>query len=199
MEKRDLILDVDGCILDFEYAYTPILEAESLQLIDDDYKQWDILKTRGYTRRQVYKLVVRAWESEEFENLPFIAGAKNFLKWASCKYNIIYNTTVPELYREKRIKNLNRLNILEDIGAEIRFAKSHRDKSRIVGEYDNVIAFIDDKPKNVAAVKEDCPNISTIWYNHDGLMNVYDYDPEPDFNAHSWPNVKKYLQKEIGQ
>jgi hypothetical protein len=199
MEKRNLFLDVDGCILNFEYAYTPILEEEGLQLNDDDYQQWDILKSRGYTRRQVYRFVVRAWESDYFENLPCISGAKNFLKWASQEYNVIYNTTVPELYHEKRIKNLNKLGILDDMGACIRFAKSHRDKSRIVGSYDNSIAFIDDKPKNVSAVKEDWPNILSIWYNHKGLMTVYDYDPEPDFEAHSWLNVRNYLQEKNGQ
>ena len=198
MEKKDLFLDVDGCILNFEYTYEPILKEEGLQLNDDDFKQWDILKTRGYTRRQVYRLVVKAWESDNFENLPYIPGAKNFLKWASHKYNIIYNTTLPELYHEKRIKNLNKLGILDDIDAHIQFAKSHRDKSRIVGSFNNGIAFIDDKPKNVSAVKEDWPNILSIWYNHDGLMNVYDYDPEPDYEAHSWLKVKKFLQNKNG-
>lgn len=199
MEKRDLFLDVDGCILNFEYAYTPILEAEGLQLNDDDFKQWDILKSRGYTRRQVYRFVVRAWESDYFENLPYIKGAKEFLKWAIREYKIIYNTTVPEAYREKRIKNLNKLGILGDIGADIQFATSHRDKARIVGSYDNGFAFVDDKPKNVSAVKQDWPNILSIWYNHGGLMNLYDHDPEPDFEANSWLKVKRILQEENGQ
>jgi hypothetical protein len=199
MDKRELILDVDGCILDFEYAYVPILKQEGLQLNDDDFKQWDILKSRGYTRRQVYKFVVKAWESEQFENLPYLKGAKDFLSWAANQYKIIYNTTVPEAFHEKRIINLNKLGILHGINADIRFAKSHRDKARIVGEYENCIAFIDDKPKNVSAVKEDCPNVLSIWYNHKGLMEVYGHDPEPDFEACSWLKVKKFLQKKIGQ
>lgn len=199
MEKRSLFLDVDGCILDFDYAYKPVLEKEGLQFNDDDFKQWDILKFRGYTRRQVYRFIVKTWESEEFENLPLIKGAKNFLKWASKKYNIIYNTILPELYHEKRIKNLEKLGILKDIGASVRFAKSHRDKSRIVGEYDNVIGFVDDKPKNVSAVKKDWPDILSIWYNHGGFMNVYGYDPEPDYEAHSWLKAKKILEKVNGQ
>jgi hypothetical protein len=198
MEKRDLFLDIDGCVLNFDHAYIPILEEEGLQLNDNDFKQWDTLKSRGYTRRQVYPFVVRAWESDKFENLPFIKGAEEFLKWAIRKYKIIYNTTVPEAYREKRIKNLNKLGILRDIGADIQFATSHRDKARIVGSYDNGFAFVDDKPKNVSAVKQDWPNILSIWYNHRGLMNLYDHDPEPDYNAHSWLKVKNFLQKEDG-
>jgi hypothetical protein len=199
MEKRNLFLDVDGCVLNFDHAYIPILAKEGLQLNDNDFKQWEILKFRGYTRRQVYRFIVKTWESEEFENLPYIFGAKKFLKWASKKYNIIYNTILPEVYHEKRIKNLEKLGILKDINAQIKFAKSHRDKSRIVGKYDNVIGFVDDKPKNVSAVKEDWPDIITIWYNHGGFMNVYGYDPEPDYEAHSWLKAKKILQKVNGR
>jgi hypothetical protein len=199
MEKKYLFLDLDGCILNFYHVYVPILREEGLQLDKNDYKQWDFLKPKGYTRKQVYKFVIKAWESDKFENLPFIKGAKNFLGWASKKYNIVYNTTIPEQYRAKRIKNLEKLGILKDIGATVRFAISHRDKSRIIGEYDNIAGFIDDKPKNVSAVKEDWPDILSIWYNHDGLMDVYDHDPEPDYEAHSWLNAKKILQKANGQ
>jgi len=200
MQKRPIILDVDGCILSFDKAYAVILkENENIDLNEDDFKQWDILKSRGYSRRQVYKLVVKTWESDLFENLPFIKGAKQFLEWSSERFTIIYNTTVPEAYREKRVKNLSNLGILEDLNAELRFAKSHKDKSRIVGEYKNPVAFIDDKPKNVSSVKQDWPDLTSIWYNHGGLMEVYDYDPKPDYEAHSWSNVKKVLQKRNGQ
>jgi hypothetical protein len=199
MQKRPLILDVDGCVLDFEYTYTPVLKNEGIDLNENDFKQWDTLKSRGYDRKQVYRLVVKAWESDLFEDLPYIKGAKNFLEWAVTKFHIVYNTTVPETYREKRITNLNKLGILDRIGAEVRFATSHRDKSRIIGEYKNPIAFIDDKPKNVSAVKEDWPNLLSIWYNHKGLMNVYDYDPEPDYEAHSWSKVKTLLRKRNGR
>jgi hypothetical protein len=199
MEKRKLFLDLDGCILDFEHAYIPILEQEGIYLNVDDFKEWDLLKSRGYTRRQVYRFVVKAWESDNFENLPYLAGAEKFLQWAARKYKVIYNTTVPEAYREKRVKNLNKLDILEAIGAEVRFATSHRDKARIVGSYDNGFAFIDDKPKNVSSVKQDWPDIISIWYNHRGLMSSYDHDPKPDFNADSWSKVKNYLQKKNGQ
>lgn len=199
MQKRTLILDVDGCILAFDYAYARILkEHENIYLTKDDFKQWDVLKSRGYTRREVYRLVVKTWESSLFENLPFITGADKFLKWASKNFKIVYNTTVPEAYRDKRKINLNSLGILDSIHAELRFATSHRDKSRIVGEYQNVVAFIDDKPKNVSAVKQDWPRITSIWYNHKGLMEVYDIEPKPDYEIHTWQNVKKLLQKKNG-
>jgi hypothetical protein len=194
MEKENLFLDVDGCILDFHCAYYPILEAAGLILDDNDLKQWDILKSRGYSRREVYKFVVKSWESDLFDKLPFIKGAKLFLEWAVTRFKIVYITTIPEQFHEKRLINLNNLGILEDIGADVRFARSHKDKARIVTEYGQGLAFIDDKPKNVSTVKKDCTNTLSIWYNHDGLMKIYDFDPKPDYETHSWPKVKSLLK-----
>jgi len=194
MDKKQLFLDLDGCILNFDNAYLPVLSSSGIDISKLDFSTWELLKGEEYSRDKVYKLVVKAWESKAFEELPLLHGAEEFLNWAIDFYKIVYITTVPEPYHKKRTNNLNSLGILEGIHADIHFAKSHRDKARIVKSYNNGVAFVDDKPKNVSAVKEDVPNIIAIWYNHNGKMKIYNHTPKPDHEIHEWKKVKNLLK-----
>lgn len=195
MEKRKLFVDVDGCALNFVWAFIPILKNYGIELKPENYERWELLNNK-YPRKIVYKYVVETWESDLFEQLPMIEGFKEFAYWAKDHYKIIYNTVVPKPYVEKRIKNLNQHGLLKDINADIYFAKTHKDKVRIIEKEGNGIAFIDDNPKNVSTVKKYVKDILSIWFNLNGRMKVYDMPFQPDHTIFKWQNVKKLLQNQ---
>jgi hypothetical protein len=193
MEKRRIVLDVDGVVLNFNILLEKILKQNKIIY---DMSQWEsILPENNLMESQIFDLIRQCWDSPEFARLqPYPNTVETIKELVSEGYEIVYSTSVGTWNGIiSRIKNLNSLGILDDIKAYRKFESSAYDKAETIA-LSGAKWFIDDKPKNIWVVKDRCPNVNVVWMNH-GARHVWqgEFDKTFDYEALKWEDVKKLL------
>jgi len=161
MGRINLVLDIDGCVLNYDWLLEKILKENNIKVIIDK----SIWARFNLPRKVATKYIIKSWEDDRFSRLPTIPGFPQFYKEvvASNKYNITYCSTVSiNKGKENRIKNLLDLKIYNPIF----FAASAKEKGEYVKKLNGKTIFIDDKPENINTVKGVSPETSCYWFNY---------------------------------
>lgn len=175
MQKRDILLDVDGVAADFVEGLEKALD---YRLGNHERKEWDFLKVLPSEHRS--RALVHLSNPDFWRNLPVIEGAKRGVDYLEdLGYEISWVTspwTSCDSWEAARRDWLNKHFDWERQGHHYIPTSS---KHKIKGD-----VFIDDKPKNVIDYKAAHPYAVAFIYDQPYNSSFCD---APRF---TWDNVK---------
>ena len=145
----NVLLDCDGVILDYDYAFLSNFSGE--KNLDNTKMANNFQELLKMDEQTILKMVTDFNESEHFEKIPAIKGARRYIRLLHNQgYNIHVITSCGNSSKniEKRIKNLH--TQIGDVFDNIICLPLHADKTETLRKwYGSKHIFVDDNPKHL--------------------------------------------------
>ena len=160
---KELFLDVDGVILDFEGALVDFVRDEYINDLPKDYvlQSWEI--SDEFKSLDIEEVWTRFVNGKRFTRLDLLVDSDSFNEISS-RYPIHFVTNIPFAQFDSRSENLSyhQLNYKQlHLAGHFDFGDpDYPRKSDIIKKIHkdgNEIIFLDDHPKNCQEIKEEFP------------------------------------------
>lgn len=168
--KKNIVLDVDGVILDFDKGFQKSMK----NFLNRDIKilkieEFDMRPRLGLSNEEFKEGLKYFYETKDFSKLEAYDGAINTIKNLEKDYNILYVTGIPEEQKNLRIENLQNLGVNADNNNVICTGFGISDKSKFIKEI-SPIYYVDDLLSHL----HDCRFVDNlIW-----IENAYSHIKE---------------------
>ena len=158
MAKRLILTDVDGVLLDWEYAFDVYLQQHGFQKTPDGHLKYDIGKRYGIDREQGKKLIKIFNESAHIGFLPPLRDAMYYVKRLHEEHGFVFHV-ITSLSADENAQALRRMNLQKLFGRtafeKFVFLETGADKDQVLDQYQGTgYWWIEDKILNCRAGQE---------------------------------------------
>lgn len=153
--KRVILTDVDGVLLDWEYAFDIYLQQHGFRKAEGGNLKYDIGKRYGIDREQGKRLIKIFNESAHIGFLPPLRDAMYYVKRLHEEHGCVFHA-ITSLSHDENACELRRMNLRKLFGStafdRFVFLDTGVDKDEILAEYsDSGLWWIEDKIDNCLA------------------------------------------------
>jgi len=153
--KRVILTDVDGVLLDWEYAFDVYLQQHGFRKVEGGNLKYDIGKRYGIDPEQGKKLIKIFNESAHIGFLPPLRDAMYYVKRLHEEHGYVFHAITSLSYNENACE-LRRMNLRKLFGKtafdRFVFLDTGADKDAVLAEYrDTGLWWIEDKIQNCRA------------------------------------------------
>ena len=150
--KRIILTDVDGVLLDWEYAFDVYLQQHGFRKVEGGNLKYDIGKRYGIDREQGKKLIKIFNESAHIGFLPPLRDAMYYVKRLHEEHGYVFHA-ITSLSHDENACELRRMNLRKLFGKtafdRFVFLDTGADKDAVLAEYrDTDLWWIEDKIQN---------------------------------------------------
>ena len=155
MKDSVILVDADGCVLNWEYAFSIYMETHGFNKIPGSEFDYDIAKRYGIDRAQGYKLIKIFNESAAIGFLPPLRDAMYYVKRLHEEHGYVFHC-ITSLSRDVNAGKLREMNLKKLFG-DTAFEKvvcldTGADKDEALKPYENSGCWwIEDKYINAEA------------------------------------------------
>lgn len=152
MRNRIILVDADGVLLDWEYAFDIYLQTHGFNKVPDGNLKYDIGKRYGIDREQGKKLIKIFNESAAIGFLPPLRDAMYYVKRLHEEHGYVFHC-ITSLSRDENACELRRMNLRKLFGKTVFekfvFLDTGADKDEALEPYrDSGYFWIEDKITN---------------------------------------------------
>ena len=153
MKNKIILCDVDGCLLNWEFAFSTWIEQHGFQKVPGGDVHYDISKRYGIDCTQAIKLIKLFNESAAIGFLPPLRDAMYYVKRLHEEHNFVFHC-ITSLTSDVNAKKLREMNLNKLFGntafGEIVCLETGASKDSALAPYkDSGCYWIEDLPKNV--------------------------------------------------
>jgi hypothetical protein len=152
MKKKIILTDVDGCLLDWEYAFDVYLQTHGFNKVDGGQFKYNIGKRYGIDPEQGKKLIKIFNESAAIGFLPPLRDAMFYVKRLHEEHGYIFHC-ITSLSRDENAQELRKMNLQKLFGKtafeKFIFLDTGADKDDALRQYEGKdLWWIEDKIVN---------------------------------------------------
>jgi hypothetical protein len=155
MKENVILVDADGCLLDWEFAFNIWMEQHGFEEVAGSKFHYDMAVRYGISKEQIVKLIKMFNESAAIGFLPPLRDAMHYVKRLHEEHGYVFHciTSVSVEPNAVRLREMN----LRKLFGETAFQKivcldTGADKDRALFPYrDTGCWWIEDKPQNAEA------------------------------------------------
>jgi hypothetical protein len=115
MNKKIILTDADGVLLDWEYAFDVYLQTHGFNKVDGGHLKYDIGKRYGIEREQGKKLIKIFNESAAIGFLPPLRDAMFYVKRLHEEHGYVFHC-ITSLSKDQNAQELRRMNLQKLFG-----------------------------------------------------------------------------------
>lgn len=191
MKNKAILVDCDGVLFDWEYAFDQWMHRHNYKLVEDGHYKMDI--KYGLDRYETVRLIRMFNESAVIRKLPPLRDAIHYVKKLHQKHGYIFHA-ITSLSNDDYSQHLRTKNLREMFGDSV-FEKyiyldTGADKDDALEPYrDTGCYWIEDKPENV-----DCG----INLGLTGLLVAHEHNKDYDGKAvrvQNWKEIYNIITK----
>jgi hypothetical protein len=152
MKNKILLTDIDGCALDWEYAFDVWMREHGFNKIEGGNLKYDIGKRYGIDKDQARKLIRIFNESAAIGFLPPLRDAMYYIKRLHEEHGYVFHA-ITSLSKDENAQELRRMNLRKLFGntafEKFVFLDTGADKDEALEPYRNSgLYWIEDKKIN---------------------------------------------------
>ena len=152
MKNKILLTDIDGCALDWEYAFDVWMREHGFNKIEGGNLKYDIGKRYGIDKDQARKLIRIFNESAAIGFLPPLRDAMYYIKRLHEEHGYVFHA-ITSLSKDENAQELRRMNLRKLFGntafEKFVFLDTGADKDQALEPYRNSgLYWIEDKKIN---------------------------------------------------
>jgi FMN phosphatase YigB (HAD superfamily) len=197
MKENVILVDADGCLLDWEFAFNIWMEQHGFEEVAGSKFHYDMAVRYGISKEQIVKLIKMFNESAAIGFLPPLRDAMHYVKRLHEEHGYVFHciTSVSVEPNAVRLREMN----LRKLFGKTAFQKivcldTGADKDRALFPYrDTSCWWIEDKPQNAeAGVKIGLKSL-LIEHGH----NLHHYHPGVR-TVKNWKEIYELITGEQG-
>jgi len=174
--KRVILTDVDGVLLDWEYAFDVYLQQHGFRKVEGGNLKYDIGKRYGIDREQGKRLIKIFNESAHIGFLPPLRDAMYYVKRLHEEHGYVFHA-ITSLSNDENACELRRMNLRKLFGKtafdQFVFLDTGADKDAVLAEYTGSgLWWIEDKIDNCRAGQQ--VGLKPLLMEHGHNMNFED-------------------------
>lgn len=187
MKDKVLLVDCDGVLLDWEYAFDQWMKRHGYTIKETGNYMMDV--KYGLERAETKRLVRMFNESAWIRKLPPLRDAMKYVRKLHVEHGYIFHA-ITSLSNDQYAQHLRTKNLREMFGDTV-FEKyvyldTGADKDEVLAEYEGTGCYwVEDKPENV-----DCG----IEFGLDGILMLHDHNKEYIGDARVVKNWKEIYE-----
>lgn len=194
MKDKVILVDCDGVLMDWEYAFTVWMERHSEYSNGTlDKGEYDIGKRYGITKKEKERLVRFFNESAAIGYLPPLRDAMYYVDLLHRKHGYVFHmiTSLSKDPDAQRLREMNAKKLFGETTFEkFVFLDTGADKDEALEEYrDTGCYWVEDKPENVDV---------GISAGLKGVLVAHDHNSEYEGSATRVQNWKEIYEMIIG-
>lgn len=195
MKERIILTDIDGVVLDWEWAFHVWMEEHGFKKVDDAALYYNIGRRYGIDSEQGKKLITMFNESAAIGFLPALRDAQHYIKRLHEEHGYIFYA-ITSLSKDKNAQKLRKMNIHKLFG-ETAFDKfiildTGADKDDVLEKYrDTGCWWIEDKITNALAGQR--VGLNSLLMEHGHNM---DFEHPEIPRVTSWKEIYKIITGE---
>jgi len=148
-KNRIILVDCDGVLLDWEYAFDVYLQTHGFNKVEGGNRKYDIGKRYGIDREQGKKLIKIFNESAHIGFLPPLRDAMYYVKRLHEEHGYVFHC-ITSLSRDENAQELRRMNLRKLFGKtafeRFVFLDTGQDKDEVLEHYrGSGLFWIEDK------------------------------------------------------
>jgi hypothetical protein len=152
MKNKIILTDVDGVLLDWEWAFDIYLQQHGFKKVPDGHLKYDISKRYGIDLEQGQKLIKIFNESAAIGFLPPLRDAMHYVKRLHEEHGYVFHA-ITSLSRDENACELRRMNLRKLFGSTVFekfvFLDTGADKDEVLKTYrDSGFFWVEDKKIN---------------------------------------------------
>jgi FMN phosphatase YigB (HAD superfamily) len=187
MNKKIILVDCDGVILDWEYAFDIYLQQHGFNKVAGGELKYDIGKRYGIEFEQGIKLVKLFNESAAIGFLPALRDSMYYIKKLHEKHGYVFHC-ITSLSKDRNAQKLRKMNLQKLFGKttfeKFVFLDTGADKDQALSKYqDSGLYWVEDKIANAVAGEK--VGLKSILMEHGHNM---------DFEHPEIPRVKNWQE-----
>jgi len=102
MEKRKIGIDIDEVVVEFVNPYLKIYNQKyNRKKRFEDINNFDLWIPLGITKEDAFEITYKFYDSEDFDNIPFVNGAREGIKRLTKDNELFFITSRPLKIKEK--------------------------------------------------------------------------------------------------
>ena len=195
MSKKIILVDCDGVICDWEYAFDIYLSQHGFNKVEGGQFKYDIGKRYGIDSAQGKKLIKLFNESAAIGFLPALRDSMYYIKKLHEKHGYVFHC-ITSLSKDKNAQELRKMNIRKLFGKttfeKFVFLDTGADKDDVLAEYvDSDYYWIEDKITNAVVGHE--IGLKSILMEHGHNL---DFDHPKIPRVKNWQEIYQLITKE---
>jgi hypothetical protein len=155
MKDSVILVDADGCVLNWEYAFSIYMETHGFRKVPGSEVNYDISKRYGIDRTQGYKLIKIFNESAAIGFLPPLRDAMYYVKRLHEEYGYVFHciTSLSQDVNAGKLREMNLKKLFGDTAFEkVVCLDTGADKDEALKPYENSGCWwVEDKYVNAEA------------------------------------------------
>tara|TARA_B100001939_G_C16926935_1_gene612146 strand:+ start:1115 stop:1699 length:585 start_codon:yes stop_codon:yes gene_type:complete len=194
MKQNVILVDCDGVLCDWEYAFTSWME-HTKKIPTLDHSKYNVGERFGLTKHQGKDLVAEFNDSAAIAFLPPLRDAVYYMKRLHMLHGYQFHciTSLSDNKYAQRLRTQN-LNLLfgESLWSDFIYLPCGADKDEALSKYEGTECFwIEDKPENAEVGKSFGLNSILVAHEH----NAYYEGDIPRF--WKWKEIYKHITGEV--
>jgi FMN phosphatase YigB (HAD superfamily) len=177
MKENVILVDADGCLLDWEFAFNIWMEQHGFEEVAGSKFHYDMAVRYGISKEQIVKLIKMFNESAAIGFLPPLRDAMHYVKRLHEEHGYVFHciTSVSVEPNAVRLREMNLRKLFgENAFQKIVCLDTGADKDRALFPYRDTGCFwIEDKPLNAEAGAKIGLKSLLIEHGH----NLHHYHP----------------------
>jgi uncharacterized HAD superfamily protein len=195
VSKKIILVDCDGVICDWEYAFDIYLSQHGFNKVEGGQFKYDIGKRYGIDSAQGKKLIKLFNESAAIGFLPALRDSMYYIKKLHEKHGYVFHC-ITSLSKDKNAQELRKMNIRKLFGKttfeKFVFLDTGADKDDVLAEYvDSDYYWIEDKITNAVVGHE--IGLKSILMEHGHNL---DFDHPKIPRVKNWQEIYQLITKE---
>lgn len=194
MKNKIILVDCDGVLLDWEYAFDIYLQQHGFSKVEGGEFKYDIGKRYGIDREQGKKLIKIFNESAAIGFLPPLRDSMYYVKRLHEEQGYVFHC-ITSLSKDKNAQELRKMNLKKLFGKtafeKFVFLDTGADKDAVLEKYrDTGYYWIEDKITNAVVGHE--MGLKSILIEHGHNM---DYEHPEIPRVQSWKELYEIIVK----
>jgi hypothetical protein len=171
-----ILTDVDGVLLNWEYAFNTWMKHHGYQLQKDSHLSYDMHLRYGLSREEKSKLVKHFNESAAIGFLPPLRDAVHYVQKLHREHGYVFHviTSLSLDHNAQRLRTMNLQKLFgETVFERFVYLDTGADKDEALAEYKGSgLLWVEDKTENAIVGKN--LGLESVLIEHSHNMNVTD-------------------------